>query len=264
MIGYESGNLISFSHNPFCQHHFHRECIVSWLKSHDACPCCRQDYLSFGDENRQVVDPGPNEEDPESSMDRNHEEGVQNSQLHRLYGTGNFSTPNEDSSTPSIHLGNLERDERETWERRLEGTLERLTQQVQAQVQATRHHIQTFRESNRARQNEENVGQGAFADDGERGRVERSINLLRHQLALVRQAAGHEIQNRSNRNVTTESRNTPRRGRNRREEYFEDAIQVVRSRLEDIASSEQAHRVRERSTRTFQNLMKHARSSITR
>lgn len=56
LIDYEGGDLISFSHNPSCQHHFHRECIQSWLKKHDECPCCRKNYLAFSDDEEEGED----------------------------------------------------------------------------------------------------------------------------------------------------------------------------------------------------------------
>lgn len=44
---YEDGDEISWSHHPNCSHFFHRSCIAEWLLSHDECPCCRLDFLSF-------------------------------------------------------------------------------------------------------------------------------------------------------------------------------------------------------------------------
>jgi len=44
---YADQDEISWSHNPKCNHFFHRECIAEWLMSHDECPCCRLNFLSF-------------------------------------------------------------------------------------------------------------------------------------------------------------------------------------------------------------------------
>jgi len=41
------GDDICWSHNSQCGHVFHRDCISEWLLSHDDCPCCRHNYLSF-------------------------------------------------------------------------------------------------------------------------------------------------------------------------------------------------------------------------
>lgn len=35
-----------------CKHHFHKECIENWVKTHNTCPMCRQEILYdlFGSE----------------------------------------------------------------------------------------------------------------------------------------------------------------------------------------------------------------------
>jgi hypothetical protein len=55
LVEYEAGDEISWSHNKSCNHAFHRECIIDWLISHDECPCCRHNYLSFGDDDDDNV-----------------------------------------------------------------------------------------------------------------------------------------------------------------------------------------------------------------
>jgi hypothetical protein len=59
---YEEGDNICWSHNRRCNHVFHQECIVEWLVRHDACPVCRQDFLSLEDLNNE----GTWTEQPES------------------------------------------------------------------------------------------------------------------------------------------------------------------------------------------------------
>ena len=46
---YADGEEISLSHNRLCKHLFHTSCISEWLLTHDECPCCRNEYLSFSD-----------------------------------------------------------------------------------------------------------------------------------------------------------------------------------------------------------------------
>lgn len=55
---YEDGDEISWSHNKHCNHFFHRGCISEWLLSHEECPCCRLDFLSFDDEEADDADGG--------------------------------------------------------------------------------------------------------------------------------------------------------------------------------------------------------------
>jgi hypothetical protein len=79
--------------------------------------------------------------------------------------------------------------------------------------------------------------------------MEHSIGLVRAQLSRLRQAGDQEIRNlrRNNDGANTSTRNN-------RDARWEDAIQVVRTQLHDIASSESAGRLRDRSRRTLQNI----------
>lgn len=67
LVDYEHGDVISMSHNPKCKHHFHKECIKDWLLTEDRtgaaqhnenCPCCRSNFLSFGDDELHLVGRG--------------------------------------------------------------------------------------------------------------------------------------------------------------------------------------------------------------
>ena len=42
---YEINEEICWSHNPDCNHFFHRGCIEEWLLRHNECPCCRNNYM---------------------------------------------------------------------------------------------------------------------------------------------------------------------------------------------------------------------------
>jgi hypothetical protein len=252
LIDYEEGDEISFSHNPACQHFFHRPCVLSWLRSHDACPCCRQDYLSFGDDDGEEGEENQTGEENTSGPDDENE--TRNTQLdHRLYGMEDL-----ENSTASINFGSaVENGESsEPWDIRLERNMERLRRQVEDRAQAARNQIQEIRERRDTRRRHRDEEDD---EEEEEGRLEQSIQLLRSQLARVREAAKREIENRRNRDrsiTRTPSRsNISRRGR---EDRLDDAIQVVRSRLEDIATSGPANRLRQRSTRTVQSFMKHA------
>ncbi len=259
LIDYEEGDQICFSHNPSCKHHFHRECIMSWLKNHDACPCCRQDYLSFGDDYDNDYDEehhqeresptdqiSPNDNDVETAIQGNE---TRHTQLDRLYGTGGFEI-NEEATTSTL-LNGVEVGPQEPWEVRLERAMERLRRQVEEQVQVARTHLRERREDHRQRRDEQDY-------EGDEGRVERSIQVVRGQLNRLREVASREIQLRQDReHSSNSSRTTGQEGRNR-EDRWEDAMQVVRSRLHDIAHSEQANRIRERSTRSVQSLIRHA------
>ena len=42
---FSEGDVISYSHNSNCRHHFHKDCIVDWLARDGRCPTCRRFYL---------------------------------------------------------------------------------------------------------------------------------------------------------------------------------------------------------------------------
>ena len=251
LIDYKEGDVASSSNNRACQHVFHRDCIFSWLKSHDECPCCRQDYLAFSDQYDEDdnLNTGDSSNCPVNRSSNDDE--VRNTQLDRLYGMDEF-----ESNTASIGFGNEQPDEAgEPWEALLERNLERLRRQVEDRVQAARNHLRERRESNRR-----GIGENGDDDEEDEGRLEQSIQLLRLQLARVRQAATREIQNRQNNSDVNRTSSSRHAAINRRgaEDRLDDAFQVVRARLDDIANSEVATRLRERSTRTMQHFMKQA------
>jgi hypothetical protein len=50
LVEYQDGDEVSWSHNRYCGHAFHRDCIIEWLLTSDECPCCRRNYLRFSNE----------------------------------------------------------------------------------------------------------------------------------------------------------------------------------------------------------------------
>ena len=42
---FEIGDEVSWSRYHKCNHVFHYECIIPWLKRHDECPYCRCNYI---------------------------------------------------------------------------------------------------------------------------------------------------------------------------------------------------------------------------
>ncbi|CAJ1942414.1 unnamed protein product [Cylindrotheca closterium] len=56
LLDYADGDAICWSHNKRCNHHFHKGCMVEWLKSNDECPLCRNNYLALSDDDRTEVD----------------------------------------------------------------------------------------------------------------------------------------------------------------------------------------------------------------
>jgi hypothetical protein len=47
---------ISCSFNRRCHHIFHHGCILDWLMHDDTCPCCRQCFLEFNDDELETGD----------------------------------------------------------------------------------------------------------------------------------------------------------------------------------------------------------------
>jgi len=51
---YQKGDRISRSFNRRCKHIFHHGCILDWLMTDQTCPCCRQNFLEFYDEDDSI------------------------------------------------------------------------------------------------------------------------------------------------------------------------------------------------------------------
>jgi hypothetical protein len=224
---------------------------VEWLKDHDECPCCRSNYLAFsddggdGDNHTGDAERGFSSTLPESHPIEEHPQ-LDEDYLARLYQTGPYET-SESAGQNGVH----NRDE-ERWEVQFERTLERLRGQVDERVQIARRQVRDHRENRR--QESDGGGDDDNDDMALEDRVERSVQRVRSQLSRLRQAADRELRNRSTRNNNGDSATRNQHG----EARWEDAIQVVRTRLSDIANSESAGRLREKSVRTMQNLMRQA------
>lgn len=46
---YKTGETICWAKTDECDHIFHQECIMEWMKDHDDCPLCRTNLMSFLD-----------------------------------------------------------------------------------------------------------------------------------------------------------------------------------------------------------------------
>ena len=44
---YKNGEKVARSRNPSCEHMFHLDCVVDWLKCRDECPLCRATFADF-------------------------------------------------------------------------------------------------------------------------------------------------------------------------------------------------------------------------
>lgn len=42
---FERGDVLAWSRNRTCSHHFHRDCVVDWLRRRTTCPSCRQEFV---------------------------------------------------------------------------------------------------------------------------------------------------------------------------------------------------------------------------
>ena len=262
LVDYQEGDCVSFSHNPKCSHHFHKACILEWLKDdHDECPCCRNNYLTFGDDNDNLT----NNDGPVAiQQDHHHHDTGTTTLMDRLYQTGPFAT-----DEPEDYRFSQQDDG--PWESRLERTLERLRSQVEDRVQIARRQIQERRRrrsrvnSPTSRRNDPNSSNNNNNDNEDPSqelversleRLEHSISLVRSQLSRLRTSADQEIRNlrgrRQQNNHPPNHRGSTRTNNHHRR--WEDAIQVVHTRLADIANSEPAERFRSQSQRALQNI----------
>lgn len=232
LLQYGQGDLVSFSHNPSCQHHFHRECIMSWLKENNACPCCRQDYLSFGDDNEPLEgeEVGPreivtfdhnnninNNNNNDRQEDENH--GIAQHVMDQLYGTGIFQSsivPREND--PVGASTEVPPETRRQWIR----TIERLTQHIEVplEIRQLQERLNNLRQSLPRQPVQEQMSTSTSSrappnpPNEERG-WERSVELVRHQVDRWRTAVIHEIQHRRDRDHMTHTTDQDRRRESR-------------------------------------------------
>jgi len=66
IMPFEVGEEIGLSKNPECDHVFHAKCLKPWLMMHRNCPCCRLDYLSWGEEKQKLDSKKDSKELPHS------------------------------------------------------------------------------------------------------------------------------------------------------------------------------------------------------
>ena len=84
LVDYNEGDIISWSHNPRCNHYFHRKCILQWLcQDRDDCPCCRNNYLALSDDEEDNEDDENNDEGEDGNVE-DAEEQLQQLQIGQL------------------------------------------------------------------------------------------------------------------------------------------------------------------------------------
>jgi hypothetical protein len=247
LVEYEEGDKISFSHNPKCTHHFHKDCAMEWLKDHDECPCCRSNYLAFSDDGHGDDD-GENNRPTAMMMTNNPTSTPEDTTfidgsalfLARLFQTGPFEhSPQQQQQQwdgagldASWQLSNHD----SGWDARLE----EWRAQVQERVQIAQRRLQEHRE-NAAQRRGETTAQGGGDDNNNNNNsnnsmeqtMERSLERARSQFSRLRQ----QFPDRESR---------------------ENAFRSVRGRLQDAANSESARQLRERSQRTLQTITRQA------
>jgi hypothetical protein len=232
LFDYQEDDNICWSHNPQCQHHFHKVCIIEWLKNHDQCPCCRHNYLALSDDEEE------NTGDAEhSSTHRGQSESFDfdfdfiTNQFSRLYhSTGPSAT---DDAVPTTSSPQAQPNDENQWNERLERTVDRVHSQVRTQLDR----FQDYREHRngipRQRNDQDDFEPGATNPPFEDS-VDRSIRLVRNQLDSLRAVANREISNRrASVGQSSEARDSDTRNTNE-DPSWRRALEMVRTHASRI------------------------------
>jgi hypothetical protein len=196
---YQEDDNICWSHNPLCLHHFHKACIIEWLKKHDECPCCRHNYLALSDDEEENTDDAEHDETsthPGQSESFDFDFDFITNQFARLYQTGPSTATNH--AVPTASSPQARRNDQNQWSERRE-RLERTVDRVHSQVRTQFDRFQDSRGRGngvpRQRSDQDDFEPGATTPPLEDS-VDRSIRLVRNQLDSLRTVVNRELTNR--------------------------------------------------------------------
>ena len=231
---------------------------MSWLKENNACPCCRQDYLAFGDDDQRNDDDSVQRirsTTTENNLPVQQDEyyGISQHIIDQLYGTGIFQS----SVVPRGSDNRGTEDPPPETRAQLMRTVQRLSQSMEQHVSLARTQLRDRLDNFRQRLQEQSVQEQTTGtsspshhrDDDEQ-RWERSVELVRNRVDRLRDAVIREIQSRRDGDHVThhtdhgrrpESRSASRlqegqRGM-RQDDRLGEAIQAVQSSLRVHAGS---------------------------
>lgn len=195
LIDYREGDNICWSHNPQCQHQFHKVCIIEWLQNHDECPCCRHNYLALSDDQEENTDDA---EHDETSTHRGQSESFDfdfdfiTDRFARLYLTGPSAT---EDVVPTTSAPQAQRNDQNQWNERLERTVDRVHSQIRTQLDRFQDYREHSNGGPRQRNDQDDFDPGATNPPFEDS-VDRSIRIVRNQLDSLRTVVNRDISNR--------------------------------------------------------------------
>ena len=246
LVDYDDGDQVCFSHNPKCTHHFHKECIIEWLRDHDECPCCRCNYLAFSDDGNDDDDEN-NERDDYFGFPPPGEALLDASALFlaRLFQATDSSweiqaqpsssqSPVHSSPRMMNHNNNVDGDDGYFDRGSFEG---RWRSEMQERVRISQRRLEEQREASQRRRggqlDHDNNSQSSSFEQG----IDRSMELARNQFSRFRQHL-------SDRDISGEN-----------------VLRSVRDRFQEVSNSESARQLRDRSQRTIETIRRQVSSS---
>jgi hypothetical protein len=197
---------------------------MSWLKENNACPCCRQDYLSFGDDEQEHEEQREiRRSNTENNLQAEDYFGISQHIIDQLYGTGIFRSSVAPRERDNVGTEDPSPETRVNVMRTVQRLSQHMEQHVSLARTQLRDRLDTFRQRLQDQSVQEQTTGNPSHHDDER-RWERSVELVRDHVDRLRGTVIREIQQRRDRDHVTHTTNHG----NRRE-----SSSVSTSRLEE-------------------------------